>query len=88
MLNCAIRSAYVLLRVTLFSPGMSDFFGRVGSVYGGSCSWDGSMRSQIFACFVLALTIDIQLYYCEAFVRIIAFAVVVCWLILLDNGRP
>ena len=83
MLNYTIRSAYISLRMSLLTLVMFDFFGRVGSVYGGSVSWDGSMRSQIFAYFALALTIDIQLCHCEAFVRTIAFTVVVCWLILL-----
>ena len=66
---------------------ISDLFSRVSSVYGSSVSWDRSIRSQIFACFALALTINIQLYHYKAFIRIIAFAVVVYWLILLDNGR-
>ena len=44
------------------------------------------MRSQIFTYFALALIINIQLYYCKVFVRTIAFAVVVYWLILLAYG--
>ena len=29
MLNCAIRSAYISLRMSLLAPVMFDFFGRV-----------------------------------------------------------
>lgn len=52
----------------------------------GSCSSDGFMRSQISATFAFDLTIEIQSCHCEASVSMIAYEVVVSWLVVQSDN--